>query len=1070
MKQGFSSLDIKVIAQELSQSITSLRVVNIYDLSSRIFLFKFAKPDHRQQFVVESGFRCHLTSFARTAAAAPTPFVARLRKFLKTRRVTQVSQVGTDRILEIQFSDGQYRLFFEFYARGNIVLTDKDLKIIALFRNVHEGLEHERIRMGVDYNLSERQNISGIPPLNADRVRAGLERYIQRQADPQQTQSKKSRKRSGDTLRKALAGSINEFPPLLLEHALRVSGFDVSREPSDILKDDRLVSDVVNALWEAQKIVTDIMTAETIRGYIIGKPKLSGTTDDSNPSEQDIMYNDFHPFKPKQFEDDPASRILQFDGFNKAVDEFFSSIEGQKLESRLTEKEETARRKMEHAKQDQEKRLGGLQEVQSLNVQKAQAIEANLARVGEARAAINGLIAQGIDWVEIDRLIELEQRRANPVAMVIKTPLKLQQNTATLLLNGFDDNDDNDDEGDLTESEPSSSDDESPEAAEQRPVKEQAARDRKKPLNVDIDLGLSAWSNAREYYDQKKTAAAKEEKTLLASTKALKSAQGKIEADLKRSLKQEKQTLRPVRQPFWFEKFVYCISSDGYLIIGGRDAQQMEILQRRYFKKGDVFVHANLDGAVPFVIKNRSTTDDDPIPPSTLSQAGSLSVSTSVAWDSKAVMSAWWVTRDQVSKKGATGEFLPAGRFTIKEPKNFLPPAQLLLGFAVVFQISESSKARHQKHRVQDSQATQTNAGEDSTEERQGLDATSRDEENEAVHDTQSEDEVEAPDIESNHQGSDDEETLPSYSNPLQVNGNTESPSSASPAKVRNDLERQSDGSSSDQSEDSKNENQEEVDNPPESTTANTGTAGTMSSLPDRTAKERNMQQKRGKKGKAKKLAAKYADQDEEDRAAAMAFLGSATGQQRAKEEANAKEDRDKQAEEQKRRRREQHQRAQKEGLEREARLAAEQDENEEDEQDNARPIDLETFVGTPLPGDEILEAIPICAPWSALGRYKYRAKLQPGSTKKGKAVREILSKWARDAAEKRLIDEKSEDTEKIWPREKELIAAWKDAEVFGVIPVGKLRVMLPGGNSKDGKGQGRGKPGGRGGKGSKRK
>ncbi|KAK0853800.1 hypothetical protein LTS16_013285, partial [Friedmanniomyces endolithicus] len=124
MKQRFSSLDVRVIAHELSGRLVSLRLANIYDLSSRIFLLKFAKPDHREQLLIDSGFRCHLTEFARATAASPSQFVARLRKFLRTRRVTKVQQIGTDRVIEIQFSDGLYRLFLEFYAGGNVVLTD----------------------------------------------------------------------------------------------------------------------------------------------------------------------------------------------------------------------------------------------------------------------------------------------------------------------------------------------------------------------------------------------------------------------------------------------------------------------------------------------------------------------------------------------------------------------------------------------------------------------------------------------------------------------------------------------------------------------------------------------------------------------------------------------------------------------------------------------------------------------------------------------------------------------------------------------------------------------------------
>ena len=204
----------QVIAHELSASLVSLRLSNVYDLSSRIFLLKFAKPEHREQLLIDSGFRCHLTKFARTTAAAPSAFVARLRKFLRTRRVTSVAQVGTDRIIEIQFSDGLYRLFLEFYAGGNVVLTDGELNITALLRNVSEGEEHEQYRVGLKYDLSLRQNYGGIPDLTKERVKQGLQKAIQKQADGA-GQGKKIKKKQGDALRKALAVSINEYLSLI---------------------------------------------------------------------------------------------------------------------------------------------------------------------------------------------------------------------------------------------------------------------------------------------------------------------------------------------------------------------------------------------------------------------------------------------------------------------------------------------------------------------------------------------------------------------------------------------------------------------------------------------------------------------------------------------------------------------------------------------------------------------------------------------------------------------------------------------------------------------------------------
>ena len=220
-------------------------------------------------------------------------------------------------------------------------------------------------------------------------------------------------------------------------------------------------------------------------------------------------------------------------------------------------------------------------------------------------------------------------------------------------------------------------------------------------LAIDIDLSLSPWANARQYYEQRKSAADKEKRTMESSVKALKSAEHKIEADLKKGLKTEKAVLRPARKHFWFEKFLYFISSDGYLVIGGKDAQQNELLYRRYLKKGDIYVHADLQGASSVIVKNNPKTPDAPIPPSTLSQAGALTVCTSSAWDSKAVMGAWWVEADQVSKTAPTGEYLTTGGFIIRGHKNLLPPSQLLLGFGVMWLISEESRANHGKHRLE---------------------------------------------------------------------------------------------------------------------------------------------------------------------------------------------------------------------------------------------------------------------------------------------------------------------------------------------------------------------------------
>ena len=63
-------------------------------------------------------------------------------------------------------------------------------------------------------------------------------------------------------------------------------------------------------------------------------------------------------------------------------------------------------------------------------------------------------------------------------------------------------------------------------------------------------------------------------------------------------------------------------------------------------------------------------------------------------------MPAWWVQANQVSKTTNSGELLATGGFIIKGEKTYLAPTQLVLGFAVMFQISKESVSNHRRHRL----------------------------------------------------------------------------------------------------------------------------------------------------------------------------------------------------------------------------------------------------------------------------------------------------------------------------------------------------------------------------------
>lgn len=68
-------------------------------------------------------------------------FGIQLRKHLNNKRLEVASQVGQDRIINLQFGTGEaaYHVIIELYDRGNVVLTDHEYIILNILRPRTEG-------------------------------------------------------------------------------------------------------------------------------------------------------------------------------------------------------------------------------------------------------------------------------------------------------------------------------------------------------------------------------------------------------------------------------------------------------------------------------------------------------------------------------------------------------------------------------------------------------------------------------------------------------------------------------------------------------------------------------------------------------------------------------------------------------------------------------------------------------------------------------------------------------------------------------------------------------------------
>lgn len=175
--------------------------------------------------------------------------------------------------------------------------------------------------------------------------------------------------------------------------------------------------------------------------------------------------------------------------------------------------------------------------------------------------------------------------------------------------------------------------------------------------HVTVSIKESAYGNARTMFAQYRASKEKEAKTMEASTVALKAAEAKAKQQLAEAQKQKQRVqVLPQRKIYWFEKFAWFITSDNYLVVAGKDAQQNEQLVKRYLRPGDAYLHAEVHGAATCILRAKRRRRKDgrtqviPLSDQALREAGTFTICRSSAWSSKMVTSAYWVESHQVSK------------------------------------------------------------------------------------------------------------------------------------------------------------------------------------------------------------------------------------------------------------------------------------------------------------------------------------------------------------------------------------------------------------------------------------
>jgi len=205
---------------------------------------------------------------------------------------------------------------------------------------------------------------------------------------------------------------------------------------------------------------------------------------------------------------------------------------------------------------------------------------------------------------------------------------------------------------------------------------------------VLLNLRHSIQENAAKYYSESKKA----EKKLKGALEAIKETKKQVEElkmGLSRALAEEKKSKEvpvKVRRKAWYEKFRWFYSSEGFLVLGGKDAATNEMLIKKYAEPEDIVFHADIVGAPFVVIKTGGKKPSE----ETLMEAAQLAASFSKAWKMElGSLDVYWIKPEQVSKSAPPGQFLKKGAFIIRGKKNYVRHVPLRTAVGLKFKNEE---------------------------------------------------------------------------------------------------------------------------------------------------------------------------------------------------------------------------------------------------------------------------------------------------------------------------------------------------------------------------------------------
>ncbi len=633
-KRELSSVDLRALTRELRVEGSVVDKVYLYD--DRRLRFKLRDYDRGrvELFVLVGGEKgVHTVAPDRVPQAPERPpeFATKLRNRISGADLVSVEQYGFDRVLRLDFErpDGDTSVVAELFGDGNVAVLDGNGETIACLETVR--LKSRTVAPGAPYEYPGER----VDPLALD-----YDAFAAAMRD------------SDSDLVRTLATQLN-FGGLYAEELCTRAGVGKT-VPVAEATDERL-----RALYDAvTRLDEDLRDGLDPHLYHRSEEGDEDGADDGDEQGDTLPADpvDVTPVPLREYADDAGDpdrsglAARAHDRFDDAVATYFRALRAADDEVDATPDRPDFESEIAKFERIIEQQQGAIEEYRAQaerTREKAEALYARYDLADEVLSTVQSARAEDRSWAAIEDRLAEGRERGIPAA------------EAVVDLDGS--------EGRVTV-----------DLGEHR---------------VELDAGEGVEHNADRLYREAKRIEEKAEgaEDAIEDTReqlaAVEERRERWESgDVDRDEEDENEDDEdvdwlsrasvPVRQEEqWYERFRWFRTSDGFLVLGGRDAGQNEELVEKYLESGDRFLHVQSHGGPATVLKAADPSEsarDVTIPERSQREAARFAVSYSSVWKAGQYSDdVYMVDHDQVTKTPESGEYLATGGFAIRGDRTY---------------------------------------------------------------------------------------------------------------------------------------------------------------------------------------------------------------------------------------------------------------------------------------------------------------------------------------------------------------------------------------------------------------